>query len=342
MGGINMALDKTIITNRVLVHMMDVEHDQVLYSDGFVELNEMSLEYYDAKLKKAFSHTGLKEVEVGSLAPLVLRARNMIEDETQFLSLSRSITNEWFQVARLIEDMPNSNMLYIDCRYDGVQYLAILKLNYKYQAAMVKEPNDDGVEVMRITTRQMVPSKAANIEEAFLVNVEDSTVYMIEKRFMIDGKAAYYMNDQLLHGTIKLSERQKLKAMNDAIKEADETFHSFEEEPEVLIKKAMKNHLERLDDIKPVEIIEEIFVNDYEAQSAAVDALLDAGITKESVVNVAQSVEHFSRMRIITDTEMEIRLDVDDYLGHHNIEQIENEDGSISLVLSNIQEIVVK
>ena len=42
-------VDKTIVLNRVLMHMMDIEHHQVLFSDGFVDLNPTSLEYYDKK-----------------------------------------------------------------------------------------------------------------------------------------------------------------------------------------------------------------------------------------------------------------------------------------------------
>ena len=49
-------MDKTIICNQVLMHMMDVEHNECRFSNGFVELNPTTLEYYDKKLEKIFNH----------------------------------------------------------------------------------------------------------------------------------------------------------------------------------------------------------------------------------------------------------------------------------------------
>ena len=68
----------------------------------------------------------------------------------------------------------------------------------------------------------------------------------------------------------------------------------------------------------------------------------DLGVQESDVVSVVDGVERMAKCKVITDTGMEIVLDVQDYLEQNHIEKKYNEDGTISLVLSGIREVVVK
>ena len=37
----------TTIIDKILIHMLDMEHSQILYSDQFIDLIEGTTEYYD-------------------------------------------------------------------------------------------------------------------------------------------------------------------------------------------------------------------------------------------------------------------------------------------------------
>lgn len=335
-------MDKTIICSRVLMHFMDIEHHQINYSEGFVDLNPTSLEYYDKKLEKIFNHTNLKEIEVGNFASIVLRAKQMLEDDEKYLQHSKIITEEWFNLASLIQDMPNANILFIECRVDGQDHMVILKLNYKYAPVMVQEEDENGHEVMRITTKQMVPSKAQGIEEAIVVNVETSQVHIIEKRFMIDGKMGYYINEQYLKGTPKMTDREKMRIMQKTVANVEKQYRVNQFEAPVLIKQALSDCVVENREVKPLEIASKIFENDYGAQEECVDIMKDLGVQEDDVVSVVDGVERMAKCKIITDTDVEIVMDVQDYLNQNNVEKRYNEDGTISLVLSGIREVVVK
>lgn len=335
-------MDKTIICSQVLMHMMDIEHNTVHFSEGFVDLNPTSLEYYDKKLEKVFNHSNLKEIEVGNFASIVLRSKQMLEDDEKYLEHSKIITNEWFEIAKLIQDMPNANLLFMACRYDGQDHMVILKLNYKYAPVMVEEADEEGHQVMRISNAQMVPSKSQNVEEAIVVNIETNQVFIIEKKFMIDGKMGYYLNEQYLKGQPKMTDKEKLRIMRNAVKSVDEQYHVNEFETPALIKQALSDCLIENREVKPTEIASKIFENDYNAQEECLEMMGDLGLKEEDVVTVVDGIERMNKCKIITDTEMEITISVDDYLGENNIKKIKNEDGTWSLVLSNIRDIVVK
>lgn len=330
-------MDKTIICNQVLMHMMDVEHNECRFSNGFVELNPTTLEYYDKKLEKIFNHPNLKEIEVGNFASIVLRAKQMFEDDEKYLEHSQIITKEWFAIAKLIQDMPNANVLFMSCRVDGMDHMVVLKLNYKYAPVMVEEEG-----VMRISTRQMVPSKAQGVDEAIIVNIETNQVFIIEKRFMIDGKMGYYLNEQYLKGTPKMTDREKMRIMNKAVSHIDEQYHVNEKEASVLIKQALTDCLLNQTEVKPLQIASQILEKDYGAQEECLDMMKDLGISENDVVTNVDSVEKMAKCKIVTDTDIQLVLDVQDYMDEINIKKVKNEDGTISIILSNIHEVVVK
>ena len=335
-------VDKTIVLNRVLMHMMDIEHHQVLFSDGFVDLNPTSLEYYDKKLEKIFYHPQLKEIELGNFASIILRSKQMLEDEEKYFEHSKIITREWFEIAALIQDMPNANLLFMDTRVNGEDYMVILKLNYKIAPCMVQEVDEEGHEVMRISQRQSVPSKSQNVEEAICVNTETNQVFIIEKKFMIDGKMDYYLNAQYLKGEPKMTDKEKIRIMEKSIQKVDRQYRINEFEPSVLIKQALTDCVVENKEVKPAEIAAKIFERDYGAQEECLEMMADLGVGEEDVVELTDSVEKMARCKLVTDTDIEVILSVDDYLSQNHVRKVVNEDGPISLVFDAIHEIVVK
>jgi hypothetical protein len=45
---------------------------------------------------------------------------------------------------------------------------------------------------------------------------------------------------------------------------------------------------------------------------------------------------------LTTDTEVEVKMNVEDYVSGTNYEKVKNEDGTITLMLKNINELVIK
>ena len=188
----------TIILQRVLMHMMDFEHNMVVYSDDFLELTPMMQEYYDKKVEKAWNHNKRTEIKVGDFHQIILRSADMIESVENYIKHAHTITEELFELGRRVNLMPNSNICFIECTIDGMKHMAIIKLNYKIVPVNVIE-EEDGKKFVKITQRQMVPTKSAPVEEAIFVNIEEKKVYLVEKRFEIDGKLDTYLNQHYLN-----------------------------------------------------------------------------------------------------------------------------------------------
>ena len=322
--------------------MMDFEHNRILYSDDFLDLTPMMQEYYDKKVEKAWNSTKRTEVKVGDFHQIILRCTDMIENSENFFKHAHTITEELFELGTKINLMPNANILFIECNIDGMKHIAIIKLNYKIVPVSVVE-EEEGKQVVRITNQQMVPGKTAPVEEAIIVNVEEKRVYLIEKRFEIDGKQDTYLNQHYIKGEPLLTDNQMVKLLNKTIEKVEDAYAVNEFEPKALINQEIINCLLDHKDIKPTEIASAILSRDYEAETEALDILNDLGISEDTVISSAsENVDKLSKCKIVTDTDMTISVSVDDYINENRIKKVKNDDGTYSIVLNDIHEITVK
>ena len=332
----------TTIIDKILIHMLDHEHNQVLYSDEFIDLEHTTTEYYDKKIEKCLTNTSIKELVTGSEHHLLQYAREMIEDDEKFMNHSKIISQEIFEIAKRVEEMPNSNLLFIECKVDGEKMMLIIKLNYKMIPISIIE-EVDGKQVIRFSSQQCLPPKTTNVEEAIMMNLDKNTISLIEKRFMIDGKPGYYLNEQYIKGEPKLSDKQKLSIVNKVVKKVDSEYNVFEGDPTAVVKKEMIELVMDHKPIKPLEVAKKVVANDYNASEEVEVIMKDLGIQEEDeIVNIPISLERMSRCKLVLDDDRTIELNVEDYLNKENISTTIDESGFTTITLNNIKEIKIK
>ncbi len=332
----------TTIIDKILIHMLDMEHSQVIYSDTYIDLVEGTTEYYDKKLEKCLTNTTIKQLVVGNEHHLLQAARNMIIDDEQFMAESRKIAQDLFMVCKHVEEMPNSNLMFIECKVDGEKMIIIIKLNYKVTPVSVIE-EVDGKQMIKFVNRQLLPPKTTNVDEAILINVDQSTVSMIEKRFQIDGKPGYYLNEQYIKGEPLLSDKQKLSIVNKVVKKVDSEYNVFEGDPVALVKKEMIDLVMDHQPIKPLALAKKVMGDDYNASEEVETIMKDLGIQEEDeIVNVPISMDRMSRCKLVLDNDRVVELNVEDYLNHENIVTETDMTGTTTITLNNIRDIKIK
>lgn len=332
----------TTIIDKILIHMLDMEHSQIIYSDQFIDLIEGTTEYYDKKIEKCLTNTTIKELIVGSEHHLLQAARNMIIDDEQFIAESKKIAQDIFAVSKYVEEMPNSNLMFVECKVDGEKMILIMKLNYKVTPISIVE-EVDGKRFIKFVNRQSLPPKTSAVEEAIIINVDKNTVSLIEKRFQIDGKPGYYLNEQYIKGEPKLTDKQKMSIVNKVVKKVDSEYNVFEGDPTAMVKKEMIDLVMEHLPLKPMEIAKKVMGDDYNAQEEVETIMRDLGIEEDDeIVNVPLSLDRMSRCKLVLDDDRIIELNVEDYLNHENITTETDMSGYSTITLNNIKDIKIK
>lgn len=335
-------MNNTIIIDKILIHMLDLEHSKVIYSDTFINLVEGTTEYYDKKIEKCLENTGIKELVVGSQHHLLQAARNMLESDETFKEESIKITQDLFNLCTKIEEMPNANLMFVELKVDGKKYILVIKLNYKTMPMSLIE-EVDGKQSIRFVNQQILPNKTTAVEEAIIINVEDSILSIIEKRFMIDSKPGYYLNEQYIKGEPKLTDKQKMSIVNKVVKKVDSQYNVIDGDPLPVVKKELVDLVMEHRPVKPLELAKKVMGDDYNASEEVETIMKDLGIEEDDeIVNVPISLDRMSRCKLVLDDDRIIELNVEDYLDGIDIEKEIDENGKTKIILKNIQDIVVK
>ena len=326
----------TIIINKILMHMLDFEHRKIFHSSEFVDLNETSIDYYRKKVEKALNAPTMKELTVGSLHEMMLRSEKMVESDEEFIQQAKEITDKLFALGSVIEEMPNSNVLFVDCYKNGEKYIAVLKLNYRRIPMSVV---DEGA--VRITKQQVLPQMGSAVDEAIIVNCDKKQLFLIEKKFTIDGKPDFYLNPQWIKGEEKLTDKQKFSTMKKVIKKMDDIYNVNDGKALPLMKQEIQEKIDTNQPVKPLEIAKKVLEKDYQAQEESEVMMKDLGINEEDEIQ-SMSVTGIDVCKLVLDGDIEVKLPIEEYLDGTHIEKKKEEDGSYSIILKNISEVVVK
>lgn len=315
--------------------MLDFEHKHIYYSDKFVDLNESNLEYYKKKVEKALYSSSSKELTVGSLHELILRANKMVESEDEFILQAKEITDKLYTLGAVIEDMPNCNVLVVDCYRDGERYIAVLKLNYRYIPFSIVEEGS-----VRIINKQVLPTAGSAVSEAIIINIDQGQLSIIEKKYMIDGRNDYYLNNQWIKGEEKLTDKEKFNTMKKVINKMDDMYHVNDIEALPLMKQELVSRLENHLPIRPLDITKKVLERDYQAQEESELMLKDMGIGEDDEIYTLGGT--LDKCKLVLDTDIEVNVLIDDYISGENIKKEVQSDGTINIILKNINEIKIR
>lgn len=317
------------------MHMLDFEHRKIFHSTAFVDLNETTQEYYHKKVEKALTSSTMKELTVGSMHEFVLRSDKMLESDEEFIRQASEITDKLFTLGAVIEEMPNCNVMFVDCFKDGEKYIAVLKLNYRTIPMSIVE---DGI--VRITKQQVLPMMGSSVEEAIIVNTQTKQLYLIEKRYLIDGKSDFYLNSQWIKGEEKLTDKQKISTMKKVIKKLDDIYNVNDGKALPLMKQEIQDKVEMNLPVKPLEIVKKVLEKDYQAQEESEVMMKDLGIDEEE--QIYSMMGAMDMCKLVLDDDIVVNLPVEEYLSGNHIEKRKQEDGSYSIILKDISEVIVK
>ena len=318
------------------MHMLDFEHRKIFHSTAFVDLNETTIDYYHKKLEKALKSPIMKELTVGSMHELMLRSEKMLENEDNFMKQAHDLTDQLYQLGAVIEEMPNSNVLFVDCIKDGEKHIVILKLNYRTIPMSIVEEG-----IVRITKQQVLPTAGATVDEAIIINMDTKQLYLIEKKYMIDGKNDYYLNPQWIKGEEQLTDKQKFNTMKKVIRKMDDIYNVNDGKALPLMKQEINEKIETHQPVKPLEIVKKVLEKDYQAQEESELMLKDLGISEEDKIQ-SISTTSMDMCKLVLDDEIEVSLPIDEYLQGSHLEKRKEEDGTYSIILKDIKEVIIK
>lgn len=108
-----------------------------------------------------------------------------------------------------------------------------------------------------------------------------------------------------------------------------------------LMKQEINEKIETHQPVKPLEIVKKVLEKDYQAQEESELMLKDLGISEEDKIQ-SISTTSMDMCKLVLDDEIEVSLPIDEYLQGSHLEKRKEEDGTYSIILKDIKEVIIK
>ncbi|SHJ52657.1 nucleoid-associated protein [Paramaledivibacter caminithermalis] len=334
-------MDDNIIIKKSIIHVLDASVGIPVLSDLEYDLEPEIKDYLKKHIVKFFKDIDLKRVyfnnENNRIKTNCLRLKNQ---ENDFIQISKNIASIIHGFINENPDIPSADLICILFKVDDVDYLGIFKFNYKESYIHFIAESQKGRDIKIIKQRTALPLSTQKIDEGIIINMDDFSILLKEKKYDIDGEKQFYLSSRILQSTEVLSDKEKIDIINKASKQVVKKYCNDDLTKIAEIRNAMAQNVEDSNIINIEEVGDKVFGHNIEMKRIYTEEIEKYGL-KDKIINVSENLEKrvVKKQRLVTDDGIEIKVPASFLSRQDKIELISNIDGTISIILKNIREI---
>ncbi|MGX7031100.1 nucleoid-associated protein [Vagococcus zengguangii] len=327
------------IENAIL-HMLDFENSSTVLSQGELAVNEPVIQQYLDKLVSKFLDGDLKTGELPGDNEIVQSVRNT---EQSFIEMSQTLANAYFDGLKTAEEVSNGDLLVVaGLGNDEEPFMGMFKLNYKPAYTHFVDYVDDQMVNNIIMNKAILPSMSQRVDEGIVIALETLNYQSIEKKYKLDGRKVNYLSDCLFEVQSKPSAIDNIKIVKKAVKSVADKYNVETYESLANVQQAIYESIEEDGVISNERIAEAVFENNHQAKQEYKEYIEKTNFYEDVPTNVPKLEKKFSKQKLKLANGIELFVPIEIYQDKEVIEFINNPDGTISVMIKNVEEIMNK
>lgn len=329
-----------IIIRRGIVHIMDGELGYPVYSEEELELSPDINDFFRGHIYKLLSGDDLKKCYFSEEEPSEVYELVKNFEEEKLVETSKKLADSLYAIMNANIAIPSGDFAVISFQTKGVMYLALLKMNYKESFVHMTQ-NQEGGNVNQIVCYQStLPAVSSKLSEAVLINLSDYSVQIVEKKYDINGKKVNYLSELYLKCKASMSSKTKLAIVTKAVEQVNKKHYAEEPVKQMEAKSILKKEMENTGSINVEKISEKIYGSAPEIKEEFDAKMEKYHMEKAEVTPQSQTTtKKFEKQYLKTDTGIEINIPMEQYQDANQVEFLTNPDGTISVIIKNINKI---
>ena len=329
-----------IEVNRAILHILDLKSGVPVLSDK--ELDPDVFEYLQKHLEKAWLDAGVHVSHIGEVNPVRKAIGTYLSDEEQLAK----ITQEWAE--KLHKDLMDCgeekpvDLVCVDFSVEGARQFGLVI--YPNQMGYLHKVAYDGEDVRNeiIEHYAILPNTTQKISMFAFVDVEDWSVKFADKKRELDGEKVFLLPDRLLNCTMPNSQKETIKQVHKIVNKVAEEFGQNTAQAVSRAKTFVMQQSEEKKEFAPAELGQVVFENNPGMQQSYNEQVAMSSLPERAKMDPDFALKTNKTHKIKTDNGIEIIIP-SSYVNNPNyIEFISNENGTISIELKNIGEILNK
>jgi hypothetical protein len=330
----------------VIVHIMDPTIGMPVLSDTELEYGSEIAEFLKEHIVKISSGDDAKECRFYKEESEIYRMLNAYSDE-DFVAVSKEIAGLLYDIMSGNIDIPPADLMVVRFREGEEEYLALLKMNYKafYTHRTMAAGDGEGNSNEIIRHKSILPSESQRLTEAAVIRLNDLALQVIERKYEVNGEKTNYFSFLFLKCSAHMSHKSKLAIVSRAVESVQkEGFDETERfEKQMRAKSIIQEEIEEKGGFVVEELAEKIFEQEPELKVAFQDKMEKYDMVKEEIQPRSDNtVRKYQSQHLYTDTGIEIKIPMEQYKNPQSVEFITNPDGTISVLIKNIEHLEAK
>ncbi|MBD5523701.1 MAG: nucleoid-associated protein [Lachnospiraceae bacterium] len=330
----------------VIVHILDSTIGMPVLSDTELEYGSEVAEFLKEHIARISSGDDAKECRFYKEESEVYHLLNAYADE-DFVSISKDIATQLYEIMNSNIDIPAADLMVVRFKEGEDEYLALLKMNYKslYTHRTMATEDGEGNSNEIIRHKSILPSETQRLTEAAIIRLQDLALWVIEKKYEVNGEKINYFSFLFLKCSAHLSHKSKLSIVSRAVENVQKEGYDETErfEKQMRAKSIIQEEIEEKGGFVVEELAERIFEEQPELKVAFQDKMEKYDMVKEEIQPQSENtVRKYQSQHLYTDTGIEIKIPMEQYKNPRSVEFITNPDGTISVLIKNIEHLEAK
>ena len=328
---------------KAVLHVLDGMSGTKFFSDAELDTEDAAINTFITKhIEKVFGGAGLRSGEFTQGSGFKYHVKQYLSGETDFVHLSAAAAERMYEGIAASEEPESCDVIVCECVANEVPLIAILKCDNKigYTHQVTKE--EGHIKNLLINHYAILPTTTQKISECAFINTNDLTIKYCGKRRTIDGEKTDLIADVLLECVFDISPRESINAVNKIAKKVTEDNGGDSVETTAKLKKFVTESSLEEEFIEPEKIAAAVFDGRPVMRDEFMEKLGEADVPEKVEVNNYITKKMSSNVKLGTDIGVEVSFPAEYYRDNEHIEIINNEDGTISIKINNIGEIINK
>lgn len=325
----------SITIKSAIVNILNSSGGSAIVSDVPLIISDDLNNYLSKVIEKSFFSDDIKTCEFKTGSNFWNQCNSVSWD---IVTISRNISNSIFAFMKRNNEIPSADILYGIAMIENTDYFYMLKMDYKNAYVHFAESKNNEVSVNIIQNSSLWPAHSSKLLEGFFVFMDRPLVKVLEKKYTVDGIKDYYISSQILACAESATPRQKATRIMKAAEKIATTYYKTEDDIDIHIASMMNEELKKEDSVYVETLGEKFFKKNLAAQNEFYEILSQDNISRDDALCLSENFQKkFQKQSLKSASGVEIRIPTQLYSDENEIEFINNPDGTVSLLIKNIE-----
>ena len=329
-----------IMLKEAILHILDRESGSPVFSQVPLDLTK---EYIRDYLTKKIQKLTNPQTKTGTLTQDAPFTQLVQACQENFIEASEGLTKRWYDSYAQCEDAPSCDVFVVRYEVDVTPFVAFLKVNYHEGYTHFVEGSDSGVANQLIINRALLANKTQKADEGLMVNLETLFYGLVEKRYTFSGEKRLYFSEEVIETEPQLSLEDNVKVITKVAAKIGQKFEAAQHDLVADVKESIYDSIEDSGEVDVNLVAEKVFKDNITAQLSFKEEVAEKGFVDrapmvEEVRELTEKKYGKQKLRLSNGIELIVPLDV--YRDPNLIEFINNPDGTISVTIKNVEDVI--